>query len=158
MFFKFNLDESTEDYIDANFRLGWGNDSVFGNSFIGEINYRKFILDEFAYTWSIDIGFDFYPLLRSPSGIYIGPVVGAMYYHGEKMGINIDTPIINLGGEIGVRILLDWFIIDLGANYLHHFILRDETSFTPFIDIDNVVKVDNEMKFNISIGIMFYAR
>jgi len=164
MFFKFNLDESTEDYIDANFRLGWGNDSVFGNSFIGEINYCKFILGDFAYTWGLDIAFEFYPFQRSPSGLYIAPVIGGLFYHGEKLGVLIDTPVFCLGGAGGFRFLFDWFILDLGATYKANLVIKDEEYeiTDPFVHTvytkDLTYIPDDELIFNISIGIMFYAR
>lgn len=164
IFFDKQEDTNLEKTIDANFKLGFGIDNLFGMSFMTDISYLKYINLDFAYTFGLDIAFEFYPFLRSPSGLYISPVIGGMYYHGEKLGISIDTPVFSLGGAGGFRFLFDWFIFDIGVIYKANLVIKDEeyeiaVPFVHTVDTKDLTFIhDDELIFNIGIGFMFYAR
>jgi hypothetical protein len=164
IFFDKQEDTNLAKSIDANFKLGFGMDNLFGMSFMTDISYINYINLDFAYTFGLDIAFEFYPFLRSPSGLYISPVIGGMYYHGEKFGISIDTPVFSLGGAGGFRFLFDWFIFDIGVIYKANLVIKDEeyeiadpivhTVYTKDLTFIH----DDELIFNIGIGFMFYER
>ncbi len=121
-----DIESDIDKYFTGNFRFGFGGDNIFGNCFNFDGTYFKYFNLDFAYIFNLDIAFEFFPFLRSPSGLYIGPVIGGGFYHGEKTGIIIDSPIFSLGGAAGYRFLFDWFVLDLGVKYKAHLVIKDE--------------------------------
>lgn len=137
-------------------RLGFGDDGIFGMSFIlggkyedgNETGIKR-------YSAGLDIAFDFYPGGRSPSRFYIGPVIGANFnMYQQNTPLNETETFVSLtgGGEAGIRMLMNWFVLDVGASYYVHNRVGYHDS-NPF----NIPSMQNEFLYRLGMGVMFYG-
>ncbi len=146
-----NLATSIPDrWVNINLTFGFGTDSIFGMSITpgymtlekgGPVTYDLL---------SVNVALDFYPLGRSPSGIYLGPVVGFRHYidavH-EPLDVTNTEDKVLYGGQAGVRVLAAGFVMDAAAVYM-----MNESAKAGWPS-----EMVNDLKFRAGIGIMFYA-
>lgn len=139
----------TNNWIDWNARFGFGDDGNFG---------MCFILDGIYYDYGrlrgleedLDLAFDIYPFGHSPSGFYIGPVIGAGFNSYRMQDYNLIFINLSAGAEAGVRLLMNWFILDAGF------------AFTANVNCYNTgTHNNNQVQYNglfrAGAGVMFYA-
>jgi hypothetical protein len=138
---------------EANFRFGFGDGGIFGMSFIFDGKYYKDGSFD-AYVPGFSLGFGFYPFGHSPSGLYLGPVIGGKYNFDDNRGAPPDTPvndytIVTAGGEAGIRILMNWFVLDAGAEYDYDTTIYPSTPPPPQSSYDLIYRAE--------LGFMFYS-
>jgi hypothetical protein len=137
-------------------RLGFGDDGIFGMSFILGGKYENGNETGIKrYLAGLDIAFDFYPGGRSPSRFYLGPVIGANFNMYQQNTPPNETEIfvsLTGGGEAGIRMLMNWFVLDIGASYYVHNRVGYHGS-NPF----NIPSMQNEFLYRLGMGVMFYG-
>ncbi len=142
-------------WTDWNGRLGFGDDGNFGMVFI--IDGMKYDdANMTGLTVGLDIGFDIYPFGRSPSGFYIGPVIGGRTNHLKvNLKNSYDFYTIAAGGEAGIRALMNWLVLDLGFAYTAGIDIYGPSSELNVSEIKQQIKGD--CFFRAGLGVMFYA-
>lgn len=148
------LKKYLDDGIDeANFRFGFGDGGIFGMSFIFDGKYyQDGIFD--AYVPGFSLGFNFYPFGNSPAGLYLGPVIGGKYNLDDNRNAPPGTPvndytIVTAGGEAGIRILMNWLVLDAGAEYDYDTKIYPSTPPAPQSSYDLIYRAE--------LGFMFYS-
>jgi hypothetical protein len=144
------LDDGIEE---ANFRFGFGDGGIFGMSFIFDGKYYKDGIFD-AYVPGFSLGFGFYPFGNSPSGLYLGPVIGGKYNFDDNRNAPPGTPvndytIVTAGGEAGIRILMNWLVLDAGAEYDYDTKIYPSTPPAPQSSYDLIYRAE--------LGFMFYS-
>lgn len=142
------------EWYEADLRAGFGDGGIFGLSFMLEGILYKDSDNGYDFTgWiaGLDIAFDFYPFGNSPSGIYIGPIIGGRY-HGYNISDIGGGSFFSLtpGVEAGVRVLLDWLILDASLAYTANIYFYEGVS-----DMNEMLKHDYLAR--LGVGVMFYA-
>jgi hypothetical protein len=132
--------------IDTSIRFGPGHDSFYATSFILEGSYLDTDIAT-NYSAGADIAFDFYPLGRSPSGLYIGPLAGAEYFMNKQLDIKDDYLVFTAGGEAGIRFLVNFLVLD--ANYAYTYNMYDYNNRPRGYRYEQI--------YRAGVGLMFYS-
>jgi hypothetical protein len=135
----------SKNWNDFEMKLGYGDDGIFGISIMPQYMSNKKGSPEY-YAAGLDIAFDLYPLGRSPSGIYIGPLIGARYYTNDIKNIDPNGVKLTYGGEAGARLLASWFVLDAGVTY--------NITEAPIGWPDGMIR---DLKVHAQAGLMFYG-
>jgi hypothetical protein len=102
---------------DLSFSLIFGD---YGNFGMEAIYYLQFLsVDEyFGGTVGLDIAFDIFPLGSSPSGFYLGPIIGGRMYMIDSDYSENDMLFAFVPGfNAGYRFILEGFVIDAEIVY-----------------------------------------
>ena len=145
------LDYFMDDIISAELKFGSGDEGIFGLSFTPYAKYKRgsvFLSSDFYYYGGVDICAEFFPLAKSPAGLYLGPVVGGGYYHGETDGAPVNNPYMKFGLEAGLRILMNCFVFDMSVAY---------TGNVEFGHYDHKPSLEYGLQPHAGIGFMFYG-
>jgi hypothetical protein len=134
---------------ELNCRFGFGDDGIFGMSFILNGKYYEDGINRY-YTPGLSIALDLYPGDHSPSRLYLGPLFGAkcnlIGSASDALDISDNYAILTLGGEAGVRIMMNWFMIDIGAEY----------DYDTYLYRSKPQSVLNAFIYRAGVGFMFY--
>jgi|GEM_PF-3116112 predicted aspartyl protease len=152
-----NMAESlSNNWQDISGRLGYGDDGIFGMSLIPEFRADNYHMTPLIEMYRLDLALDFYPFGRSPSGLYLGPLIGARYYtynsdpHGMYSFMDNELE-FSYGGEAGIRLLANWLVIDVSAAYYN----KTQGNAAYLWPDDNII---NNISIRAEAGLMFYAQ